>query len=215
MTAHPAILSPVVHQRTGSETTGEASDLDLIPAIAGGDRGAFGQLYRRHRTATYRQVHRIIRDPDQAEEVTQEVFLAVWRQADRFDPARGTVSGFLSVLAHAKAVDRVRSSQAARDRDLRYMTVNVDLGTGRDPVFELIQLRAEHSQVREALAALTLQQREAITLHYFDRYTYLEVGALLGVSPGTVKTRVHSGMAKLRNRLAEHWSPESVPPARP
>ncbi|SDO62009.1 RNA polymerase, sigma-24 subunit, RpoE [Nakamurella panacisegetis] len=172
-----------------------------MAAIAAGDQAAFGALFVRFSAGVQRIVLTVVRDPAQSDEVVQEVFLTIWREAARFDPARSSVAGYVTMLARGKAVDRVRASQASRSRDERYRVSNLDRHDHYDPVIELALLREESSQVRSALAGLTRFQREAIELHYLDGLTYLEVGRLLGVSAGTVKSRVRSGMASLRLRL--------------
>jgi RNA polymerase sigma-70 factor (ECF subfamily) len=212
--------SPAGSSRTGSSTTGSSptsdrssgqarsteagtadADRAVLVAVAGGDRTAFAALYRQFSGSVYRMVHSVIRDPAQAEEISQEVFLAIWREAHRFDPDRGTVAGYVSMLAHAKAVDRVRSAQAARRRDEKYIVKNVDRNEHHDPVLERMLLRDESVQIRIALGVLTAYQREAIELYYFDRRTYLQVAELLGVSSAAVKARVRGAVVQLRNRM--------------
>lgn len=197
--------SPSISQRTdsGPELNRAALDYSLLAAVADGDRRAFVALYRQFSASVHRMVHSVIRDPAQAEEISQEVFLAIWREAGRFDPLKGSVSGYISMLAHAKAVDRVRSSQAARTRDENYTTKNIDRNEHHDPVVERTMLHDESVQIRVALGGLTAYQREAIELYYFDRHTYLEVGQMLGVSAAAVKARVRGAVLHLRNRMSE------------
>lgn len=183
--------------------TRAAQDQILLAAVAQGDRRAFATLYEQFAASVYRMVHSVIRDPAQAEEISQEVFLAIWREAARFDPLKGSVSGYISMLAHAKAVDRVRSAQAARTRDEKYTTKNIDRNEHHDPVVERTMMRDESVQIRAALGGLTTYQREAIELYFFDRHTYQEVGQMLGVSAAAVKARVRGAVLQLRNRMAE------------
>ena len=175
----------------------------LMESVAAGDRQAFADLYEQFAVRVYRIVHGVIRDPTQAEEVTQEVFLAIWRRAGYFDPTKGTVAAYIGMLAHSKAVERVRSSQASRTRDDNYRLNNIDRTEHHDPVSEGALLNAEHLQIRRALTGLTEYQRQAIQLHYFDRRSYIEVGELLGVSVTAVKARVRGGVAQLRCILAQ------------
>lgn len=203
--ASSLLASPVViHCKdSGPESTRTALDQALLAAVADGDRQAFNALYHQFSSSVSRMVRYVIRDPAQAEEISQEVFLSIWREAGRFDPLKGSVSGYISMLAHAKAVDRVRASQAARTRDERYTTKNIDRNEHHDPVVERTMQHDERVQIRAALGRLTAYQREAIELYYFDRRTYLEVGQMLGVSAAAVKARVRGAVLQLRNRMAE------------
>jgi RNA polymerase sigma-70 factor (ECF subfamily) len=193
--------SPVITPRSSAEFVRTDADRDLLTAIAAGDRTAFVLLYNTFAANVYRIVHSIIRDPHQAEEVSQEVFLAIWHRSAHFDPGRGSLASYIAVLAHGKAVDRVRSSQAARTRDDNYSTKNIDRGELHDPVSETALLQEEHLRIREALAGLTRIQREAIELRYFKRHTYEEAGQLLGVSVVAMKARVRSGVQQLRQLM--------------
>jgi RNA polymerase sigma-70 factor (ECF subfamily) len=174
----------------------------LLNDVAAGDRHAFVVLYQQFSGGAYRIVQSVIRDSAQAEEVTQEVFLSVWRRAKQYDASRGSVGTYINMLAHSKAVERVRSSQAARNRDDKYGANNIERNELHDPVSERALLREEHMQVRQALTGLTKFQQEAIKLHYFDRRSYVEAGQLLGVSVTAVKARVRSGVVQLRCILA-------------
>lgn len=141
----------------------------------------------------------MVRDPAQSEEVAQEVLIEVWRSASRFDPSRGSAATWQMTIAHRRAVDRVRSSQAALERDQR-----VGRSAHRPPfdeVVEQVETRLEHEQVRKALSALTDLQREAVTLAYYGGYTYRQVAELLDVPLGTVKTRLRDGLIRLRDAL--------------
>jgi RNA polymerase sigma-70 factor, ECF subfamily len=140
-----------------------------------------------------------VRDPSQSEEVTQEVLLEIWRTAVRFDPARGAVRSWAATMAHRRAVDRVRSEQAAR---VRTEKVGIrDQVRDHDEVSETVERRLEYQQVREALSALTDLQREAVELAYFQGYTYRQVAELLGTPLGTIKTRMRDGLIRLRDEL--------------
>ena len=171
----------------------------LLGYVARGNQDAFSELYDRVSSQVFGVVRRVLRDPAQSEEVTQEVLVEVWRQASRFDPARGSATTWMLTIAHRRAVDRVRASQAAMDRDER---------AGRsahrpafDEVVEQVETRLEHEQVRQALSVLTDLQREAVTLAYYGGYSYREVSELLDVPLGTVKTRLRDGLIRLRDAM--------------
>jgi RNA polymerase sigma-70 factor (ECF subfamily) len=172
---------------------------ELLTRVAGGDQLAFGELYDQTAPRVLGLVKRLLKDHAQSEEVTQEVFLEIWQTATRFDTARGSASSWMLTMAHRRAVDRVRASQAGRDRDLR---IGVrDLDTDFDSVTESVEIRIEHERVERALGRLTELQRQAVRLAYYGGYSHSEVAAMLGVPIGTVKTRLRDGMIRLRDEM--------------
>ncbi len=176
---------------------------ELLRRTALGDHDAFAQLYDALAARVHGLVLRVLRDPSQAEEVTQEVFLEVWRLAGRFDPARGSASGWITTLAHRRAVDRVRTSESSRRRDARFHDLDAPLArAGRDHTADDAAAALDAQAVREAMDCLTLLQRESIELAYFGGHTYREVADLLDVGSSTVKTRIRDGMLRLRRSLA-------------
>jgi RNA polymerase sigma-70 factor, ECF subfamily len=171
----------------------------LLPAGARGDERAFERLYDVLAPRVYGLVRQVVRDPAQAKEVVQEAFVEVWRTAARFDPARGSVTAWVGTIAHRRAVDRVRSEQAATDRIRR-----VAAQAGEPPydeVFDETVAGLEHQQVRRCLRTLTALQRQAITLAYYRGSTYREAAELLGVGLPTIKTRMRDGLIRLRDCL--------------
>ncbi|MFF2271843.1 ECF RNA polymerase sigma factor SigK [Agromyces sp. NPDC058136] len=172
---------------------------ELLVATATGDRDAFSRLYDEAAPRVYGLVRRILVDAAQAEEVTQDVFLEAWQTAARFDPARGAAAAWLLTLAHRRAVDRVRSAQAAHDRDLR--TGIRDLAVPVDEVAEAAEIAVEHERVSGALAELSAVQRECLALAYYGGCTHSEIAEHLGLPLGTVKTRLRDGMIRLRELL--------------
>lgn len=176
-----------------------ATEEELLVATAHADQEAFSALYDRLIGAVRGVARRVLRDPSLADEVAQEVMVEVWRKAGRFDPERGSAAGWVTTLAHRRAVDRVRSEQAARDRDDRVS--RRDGGRPFDEVADEVALRLDHWQVRQALAQLTDRQREAVELAYFGGHTYRDVAEVLGIPEGTAKSRLRDGLARLRVSL--------------
>lgn len=172
---------------------------ELLRRSARGDQAAFGQLYDATAARMHGMVLRVIRDPAQAEEVTQEVFLDVWRQASRFDGERGTPLAWMLTIAHRKAVDRVRAAEASSRRDTSYHQHNQPVE--HDTTAEAAHAALEAKRVRTALDALTAVQREALQLAYFGGYTHTEVATMLDIPVGTAKTRIRDGLIRLRDAM--------------
>jgi RNA polymerase sigma-70 factor, ECF subfamily len=171
----------------------------LLALVARGDEQAFAELYRQVAAAVFGLVTRVVRNPAQAEEVTQEVFVELWRTASRFDPARGSARSWIMTCAHRRAVDRVRSAERAARRD--DLAGRRDQGRPYDEVVEQVEASLEREHVRRGLDALTDLQREAVVLAYYGGYTHREIAELLGVPSGTVKTRLRDGLIRLRDHL--------------
>ena len=178
---------------------GGATLEDVVDRVAFGDEQAFEELYQRTAGQVLGVALRVVRDPAQSEEVAQEVLVEVWRTAARFDRSRGGASTWILGIAHARAVDRVRSAHATTARDDR--VGRRDHGREYDEVAEEVELRMEQEAVRGCLAALTPMQREALQLAYYGGYTYREVADLLDTPLGTVKTRLRDGLIRLRDCL--------------
>jgi len=177
-----------------------APDLaDLLRRCGRADEGAFARLY----DATAARVHglalRVVRDPAQAEEVTQEAFLEIWRTATRYDAAKGSALGWLLTITHRRAVDRVRAAEAATRRDATYHHQNRPVD--HDATAEAAQASLEAHRVRTAMRTLTEVQREALGLAYFGGYTHTEVATMLDLPVGTAKTRIRDGLIRLRDAL--------------
>jgi len=182
-----------------SGVTAEPTLEDLLQQVATGDRTAFAGLYDRTAPRLFGLVKRLLRDHAQSEEVTQEVFLEIWQNAPRYDPSKGGAIAWMLTMAHRRAVDRVRASQASRDRDSR---VGIrDYQPEFDSVAERVEVVIESDRVKRALDRLTELQREAVSLAYFGGYSHSEVAALLHIPIGTVKTRLRDGMIRLRDEM--------------
>jgi RNA polymerase sigma-70 factor (ECF subfamily) len=198
----PAKMDPLKASRrlqsVLSDTTGDALS-PIIEHCARGDEAAFALLYDELAGLVYGIVLKVVRNPALAEEVTQEVFTEVWRQAPRHDRKRGSVRSWVATIAHRRAVDRVRSEQAARHREEREAAgATVDLTY---EVEEAVGNEMERQRVRQALQSLTEVQRDAVELAYYGGYTYREVAVVLDVPEGTVKTRIRDGLIRLRDEI--------------
>jgi RNA polymerase sigma-70 factor (ECF subfamily) len=171
----------------------------LLALVARGDQEAFAELYRLVAPAVFGLISKVVRNPAQAEEVTQEVFVELWRTAPRFDPARGAARSWIMTCAHRRAVDRVRASQRAAERD--ELVARRDQQPPFDEVVEQVEAGLEREQVRRGLDSLTELQRQAVVLAYYGGYTQRQIAELLGVPFGTVKTRLRDGLIRLRDHL--------------
>jgi RNA polymerase sigma-70 factor (ECF subfamily) len=169
-----------------------------IGRVAAGDQGAFALMYDQLAASVYGVARRVLRDPAQAEEVTQEVFTEIWRQATRFDASRGSVRTWAVTIAHRRAVDRVRSEQARRDRQARQATLDPPAeATPEDTALDT----EDRERARAALAELSAAQREALELAFYDGLTHVQIADHLGIALGTVKTRIRDGLIRLRAAL--------------
>jgi RNA polymerase sigma-70 factor, ECF subfamily len=188
------VLAPMV--RLPSVTT----DLDeLLRQVARQDVEAFATFYDRTRARVFGLVTRVLRDPGYSEETTQDVYLQVWRNAGSYDPAAGSPLAWLMTLAHRRAVDRVRSEQAASQRESRYGAANVE--PPADHVAESVVQRDERRQVADCLGSLTDAQRECIRLAYYDGLTYVQVSERLSANLATIKSRMRDAIRGLRKCL--------------
>jgi RNA polymerase sigma-70 factor (ECF subfamily) len=169
---------------------------DLLARVADGDKGAFTGIYDAFCETVMGLACRILRDPTQAEEVTQDVMLEVWRTADRYDPERGTAKAWVLTLAHRRAVDRVRAAQAGTDREQRALALVPERDF--DEVADVVLTHDEQRRVFRCLASLTRLQRVPLVLAYYEGLTYLEVAQALTTPAGTVKSRMRAGLQQLR-----------------
>jgi RNA polymerase sigma-70 factor (ECF subfamily) len=176
----------------------DASDAVLVVGIARFRDEALAEVFRRHGDAAFWLASRIVRDRALAEEIVQEVFLRLWHDPERFDPARGSLRAFLMAAVHSRAIDVVRAETSRRTREGRHVRLQPE--AEYDLEREVVELAlGEH--VREAFAVLTDDERRAIELAYLGGHTYREVASLLGEPEGTVKSRIRVGLRRLRDRL--------------
>ena len=178
----------------------EVSDAQLVTSIARYSEVALAEAYRRHGGAVFGLAKRVLQNPADAEDVTQEVFLRLWNQPDRFDADRGSLRSFLLAQAHGRAVDAVRASTSRRQREARdaLRTAEAAYDMQRE-VWDL----AVADQVARAMGELPEEERRAIELAYFDGRTYREVAQMLDQPEGTVKSRIRNGMRRMRAVLVD------------
>ena len=193
-------LRPIPGAPSSEGAPSVAPDLaDLLKQAGRGDQAAFAQLYDATSSRVFGLALRVVRDPAQAEEVSQEAFLEIWRTAGRFDPDRGSPLSWLLTIVHRKSVDRVRSAEASTRRDTNYHQQNQPVD--HDATAEAAHASMEAHRVRGALGSLTAVQREALELAYFGGYTHTEVARMLDLPVGTAKTRIRDGLIRLRDTM--------------
>ncbi|MGW1428697.1 ECF RNA polymerase sigma factor SigK [Streptomyces sp. NPDC002431] len=170
---------------------------DVMQKVAHGDKEAFSALYDALAPMVFGIVVKVVRDRAQSEEVAQEVMIDLWRQAARYRPDAGSVTTWAATIAHRRAVDRVRSAQAATDREQAQAAR--EHTTAFDEVAEQVETRLESEQVRRCLQGLTELQHQAVTLAYYRGLTYREVAEALRAPLPTIKTRMRDGLIRLRD----------------
>ena len=175
-----------------------ASDANLVLAIARFDDGALAEIYRRHAGSVFALAKRILREQLVAEEVVQEVFLRLWNQPDRFDVERGSLRSYLLSIAHGRSIDLLRADGARRSREEREARATAE--SGYDVEREVWDLSLA-AHVREAMSTLPGDERQAIELAYFGGHTYREVASLLEEPEGTIKSRIRAGLKRMHSSL--------------
>lgn len=184
------------------DAAGAETDRQIVRRMAGGDHHALGELYDRHARLLYSLALRIVRERGDAEDVLQEAFSQVWRQADRFEAGRGTVVGWLVTMTRSRALDRLRLRRVQPEgvADFERFAQNVP-----DPAhgLDLQLVTAEQAdRVRQALAALPDEQRVPLELAYYEGLSQSQIAAKLSVPLGTIKTRMRQTLRRLRDALA-------------
>lgn len=197
----PAIDAGIRTTVPGPESSGssEPSDASLMVAVGRFDEGALAEIYERHGGAVFALARRLIKSRELADEVTQEVFLRLWNRPERFDPERGALRSFLMADTHGRSIDLLRSELSRRDRERKEHVMEVK------PVVDVeseVWTNVASEEVRSAVAGLTEGERKAIELAYFGGYTYRQVAEALGEPEGTIKSRIRTGLKRLKGQLS-------------
>lgn len=177
----------------------DSSDSVLVVSVARFSQEALAEAYRRHAGAVFGLAKRLLTDNARAEEIVQDVFVRLWNEPNRFDPDRGSLRSFLLANAHGRSVDVIRADVARRRREEREATQTA--GAGYDVAHEVWDMTLA-SHVRDALQELNGGERRAVELAYFGGLSYREVAKRLGEAEGTIKSRIRSGLKKLRIELS-------------
>jgi len=178
----------------------QTDDVGLLIAVARYDGDALAEAYRRHAGAVFALASRMLWERATAEELVQEIFLRLWEQPERYERTRGSLRTFLLMDAHARCVDRIRSDSRRRNREER--VGRAEMAEAYDVDLEAWDLTLAE-QVREALDTLQDGERAAIELAYFGGHTYREVANILELPEGTVKSRIRTGLTRLRSQLVD------------
>lgn len=190
-----AVATPLKHRRMTSDPL-----VDLVERTAVGHEPAFNELYAATRTRVYSQVNRVVQNPSLSAEVTQDVFIDLWKHANRYDRSLGSVMAWVLTIARHRAIDRVRHEERRHRHDTAYAD---DHPTTEVDVFDSVDRKIVAEHVRTALRDLTVRQRQAVELAYLDGYANLEIADLLGIPLGTTKTRIRDGLTRLQSTLLE------------
>ncbi len=178
----------------------DSSDATVVVAIGRWRQDALAEAYRRHAGAVHALARRVLFDAAAAEEVVQEVFIRLWNSPERFDAQRGSLRSFLLAQAHGRAVDQLRSETSRKRREDREARFTAEAGYDLErEVWDL----AVAERVKQAVGGLPVEERRAIELAYFGGHTYREAATVLGQPEGTVKSRIRSGLRRLRTHLAD------------
>jgi len=178
----------------------DVSDAVLVMAIGRWREDALAEAYRRHAGASFALARRLLGDREMAEEIVQEVFLRLWNRPDRFDPERGSLRSYLLAQTHGRSVDLLRSETSRRKREERDARQTAE--SPPDIEREVVDMTVAE-RMQGIVAALPDDERRAIELAYFGGHTYRQVAVMLDAPEGTVKSRIRSGLRRMRQSLVE------------
>ena len=195
----PGVLGDVLYGGSSRPLVAEADWVSLVRSVAAGSHPALHALFERSNRIVYTLAVRIVDNAETAEEVTLDVFHDVWRRAAAYDPVNGTVVGWIMNQARSRAIDRLRFEHRKKRVDPG-MDESDDAQDSVDPRL-LLELKQQSAAIRSALSTLTPHEREAIECAFFAGLTHAEAAERLNEPLGTVKTRIRSGLQKLRRRL--------------
>lgn len=177
----------------------DPSDASLVVSVGRFDQAALSEIYSRHGTAVFALARRLVRSRELAEEVSQEIFMRLWNRPERFDPARGALRSFLLADTHGRSIDMLRSEIARKEREKKEHLLEVRQTAD---VESQVWSNVASDEVRAAVAGLSEGERKAIELAYFSGFTYRQVAEALGEPEGTVKSRIRTGMKRLKGQLS-------------
>jgi RNA polymerase sigma-70 factor (ECF subfamily) len=188
----------------------EMSDLELLASIGRSDRDALAALYDRYGRRVFSLAARILSDPVASEEITQDVFLNIWRRSASYSPDKGKFTTWLFSIAHNRTIDELRRRRRDRNRDNDDVAEHLDMISADISPDDSAVAQSEYSMVREALKVLPPEQRAVVDLAYFRGLTQVEIAAKTGQPLGTVKTRMRLALKKLRDALSSSMNAKAI-----
>ena len=194
---------PLVSPSSAPGRISESSeDGALWAALLDQREEALSEAYRRFGQKVYRTAFGVLRRAELAEDVAQEVFVRIWQRPERFDPSRGSLSGFLQLDAHGRSVDVLRSEKARADREIREQQLSASSNSAVS-LEEEVMKRISSERIRDALETLEADERLPIALAFFQGHSYRRVAEALDLPEGTVKSRIRRGLSRLQELLGE------------
>ena len=194
--------APVLAPSTLHRISETSEDRALWEALLDQREEALSEAYRRFGQKVYRTAFGVLRRSELAEDVVQEVFVRIWQRPERFDPSRGSLSGFLQLDSHGRSVDLLRSERARADREIREQQLSASSNSPMS-LEEEVMKRISSERIRDALETLEADERLPIALAFFQGHSYRRVAEALDLPEGTVKSRIRRGMSRLKELLGE------------